>query len=158
MPSLQGKKEKETAVVSSKDQALVPLEPQRHRYAEREYRNLLNLMEETFVAKDIDRTNLLVGSLVQHIVTQWRLQFCNSVITKFNCYFMMPFVDEFDRHMRRELQALYDGQGSDLSDVFDVKAARRALEKSRDELYSECMANKQLQDKFKMCSNMLAEK
>jgi hypothetical protein len=50
---------------------------------------------------------------------------------------------------------MYSGNGEGLSEVFDLMAARRALELHRDELQSECMANKQLQDKFQMCSRMM---
>jgi hypothetical protein len=123
---------------------------------DRDYNNLIQIIEEaTMTRQQSNRTNLVVGGLVQHIVTHWREQFCRTVITKFNCYFMLPFVESFHRYLRTELHKMYSGDGEGLSDVFDLMAARRALELHRDELQSECMANKQLQDKFQMCSRMM---
>jgi hypothetical protein len=146
---------KEKSVANPKQQPLTPIPPNTKLYAEREYRNLLKLMEETFVSRDESRTNIVVGALVQHIVTQWRLQFCNSVISKFNCYFMMPFADDFNLYVRKELQKLYEEEENSFSDVFDVVSARRTLEKTRDDLMSECVANKRLQDKFRLCSQVM---
>ena len=128
---------------------------------DRDYYNLIQVMEEAAMSRHHNRTNIVIGGLVQHIVSHWRDQFCRSVTTKFNCYFMLPFVDDLHRYLRKELQKIYSGEESSedcLNDVFDLKAARRALELRRDELTSECMANKQLQDKFKECSRMMRRK
>ena len=122
---------------------------------ERDYHNLVQIMEEAAMTRSSNRTNVVIGGLVQHIVFHWREQFCRAVITKFNCYFMLPFVESFHRYLRTELQKLYSGDGDGLSDVFDITAARRALELHRDELQSECMANKQLQDKFQVLARMM---
>ena len=124
--------------------------PPAKKNTERDYRNLLSLLEENFVARDEKRTNMVVGGLVQHIVAQWRMQFCNAVVAKFNCYFMLPFVDEFHKFVRMELL-----DKEDLSEVFDLAAARRSLEKTRDELANECLLNKELQEKFRKCSNIM---
>ena len=53
---------------------------------ERDYCNLLQLMEEAACSRDANRTNLVVGGLVQHIVAQWRETFGRSITTKFNWY------------------------------------------------------------------------
>jgi hypothetical protein len=45
--------------------------------------------------------------------------------------------------------------GSELSDIFDLTAARRALQQQLDELRNECAANKKLQDKFSMVAKMM---
>lgn len=74
----------------------------------RDYSNLLQLMEEAACSRNAGRTNMVVGGLVQHIVSQWRETFARSVTTKFNCYFLMPFVDEFHKYLRLELQKVYD--------------------------------------------------
>lgn len=123
--------------------------------SERDYNNLVQLVEEASATRQTNRTNIVVAGLVQHVVSHWREQFAKSVITKFNCYFMLPFVDDFHRYVRKELQKIYTGEGDSLTDVFDLTAARRALELHRDELISECMANKQLQDKFSVCARMM---
>ena len=150
----RGKKDKQNtkSAAAEEEQILTPI-PRKN--SEQEYRNLLQLMEENFVKRDEKRTNLVVGGLVQHIVTQWRMQFCNSVISKFNCYFMMPFTDEFHKFVRLELQRLYDGDGDDLSEVFDIKSARLALEESRHKLAQECELTKSLQEKFRKYSQMM---
>lgn len=149
------KKKKRTAVPSggATHHSAVALQ----RENDREYRNLLHLLEETFVARDPTRTSLVVSGLVQHIVGQWCVQFCTSVITKFNCYFMMPFVDDFHQHIRDEIQDLVE-KGGDLAQFFDVVATRRSLENTRDELLNECRANKELQKKFQACTEAMMVK
>jgi hypothetical protein len=122
---------------------------------DRDYKNLLQLMEEAACSRNAGRTNLLVGGLVQHIVAQWRESFCRSVTTKFNCYFLVPFVDEFHKYLRRELQKVYEGEGEALGDVFDLTAARRSLQQRRQDLLNECDANMRLQEKFDMVSRMM---
>jgi hypothetical protein len=132
-----------------------PLAPMAAKGADRDYQNLLQLMEEAVMSRDANRTNLVVGGLVQHIVSHWRTQFCQSVTTKFNCYFMLPFVEDFHRYIRRELQKVYEGEADGLADVFDLTSARQSLEMLRDELTGECMANKRLQEKFQFCARMM---
>lgn len=134
---------------------LSPIPGDRGR-VDRDYNNLIQIIEEAFLSRDASRTNLVVGGLVQHIVASWREQFCKTVIMKFNCYFMLPFVDELHRFMRQELQSIYgDGDGS--ADVFDLTAARKELEKHRSQLQGECDANKALQEKFKLCARMMKD-
>ena len=120
--------------------------------SERDYNNLVQIVEEALCSRDANRTNLVVGGLVQHIISQWRESFCKGVITKFNCFFLMPFVDEFQAFFRQELQKMYE---SDLSEVFDLTSARRQLQQQREQLMNECDANKRLQDKFDQVSRML---
>ena len=48
---------------------------------------------------------------------------------------------------------MYDGE--DISDVFDLNAARRGLQQRRQELQNECEANKKLQEKFESCHRMM---
>lgn len=132
-----------------------PLSPIAEKGADRDYQNLMQLMEEAVMSRDANRTNLVVGGLVQHIVSHWRSQFCQSVTTKFNCYFMLPFAEDFHRYIRRELQKVYDGEADGMGDVFDLTSARQSLQSLRDELTEECMANKRLQDKFQFCARMM---
>jgi len=122
---------------------------------ERDYFNLLQLMEEAISTRNANRTNMVVGSLVQHIVSQWRESFGRQVTTKFNCYFMLPFVDDFHKFMRYELQKVYMGEGENICEVFDLASARRALQVNRQELLNECVANKRLQEKFMGLSRMM---
>jgi len=133
-----------------------PLKPMhsKKRNVDRDYQNLIQLMEDAVMTRDPNRTNLVVGGLVQHIVSHWREQFCKTVTAKFNCYFMLPFVDELHRYLRKELQKVYDGEGDD---VFDLTSARTSLLKHREELMNECIANKRLQEKFQVCAKMMKE-
>jgi hypothetical protein len=132
-----------TSVVSTDDSQI-----------ERDYNNLVQIVEEALCSRDSNRTNLVVGGLVQHIITQWRESFCREVITKFNCFFLMPYVDDFQVFFRQELQKMYE---SDLADVFNLSNARRQLQQQREQLLSECEANKRLQDKFDQVSRMMRE-
>ena len=119
---------------------------------ERDYRNLLQLMEEAACSRDANRTNMVVGGLVQHIVTQWRESFGRQVVTKYNCFFLLPFVDEFQKYLRLELNRIYEDE---LSDIFDMTSARKQLLKQRSQLLSELDANEKLQDKFEAVSRMM---
>ena len=124
---------------------------------DRDYQNLLQLMEEAACSRNAGRTNMVVGGLVQHIVAQWREAFCRNVTTKFNCFFLLPFVDEFHKYLRKELQKVYEGNGEVVGDFFDLAAARRALQQRRNDLINECDANVKLQEKFDMVAKMMRD-
>jgi len=124
---------------------------------DRDYYNLLQLMEEAACSRDANRTTILVSGLVQHIVSQWREAFGRSVTTKYNCFFLMPFVEDFHRYMRHELQKVYEGE-EDLSNVFDLGSARKALRQRCDDLRNECEANTKLRGKFDMVSKMMRKR
>lgn len=148
-----GSKGQETAP-EEKEHALIPSTSD-DREQERDYRNLVQLVEEAMLSRDSNRTNVVVGGLVQYIVSNWQNSFCKMVTTKYNCYFMLPYVDQFHRFMRKELQKIYDGTGDGFTEIFDMSAARRSLEVYREELMNECMLNKKLQEKFLVCSQMM---
>lgn len=153
-----GKGRKSSGVVATREEtssALAPIEEVEDN-RERDYANLVQLMEEALCTRDSNRTNLVVGGLVQHIVQQWREAFCKSAITKFNCYFMLPFVDDFHQFLRTELHKVSEGEGGELSDIFDLTAARRALTQQVEELRNECAANKKLQVKFSAVAREMA--
>mmetsp|Transcript_32345 Transcript_32345/g.47835 ORF Transcript_32345/g.47835 Transcript_32345/m.47835 type:complete len:117 (-) Transcript_32345:43-393(-) len=98
---------------------------------------------------------MVVGSLVQHIVAQWRASFGKQVTTKFNCYFMLPFVDDFHKYMRQSLANALNGDGHD--SVFDLQDARRALQQRRKELSRDIDANQKLQDTFRSLERMMRQ-
>mmetsp|Transcript_16516 Transcript_16516/g.34705 ORF Transcript_16516/g.34705 Transcript_16516/m.34705 type:complete len:953 (-) Transcript_16516:256-3114(-) len=154
---LEENKSRKSGVVSTRDDSTSALSPMEENEdnRERDYANLVQLMEEALCTRDSNRTNLVVGGLVQHIVQQWREAFCKSAITKFNCYFMLPFVDDFHRYLRTELHKVSEGEGTELSDIFDLTAARRTLQQQLEELRNECAANKKLQEKFSMVAKMM---
>lgn len=124
---------------------------------ERDYYNLLQLMEEVACSRDANRTTVLVGGLVSHIVAQWRESFGRAVTTKYNCFFLMPFIEDFHRFMRQELQKVYEGE-EDLGNVFDLVSARKALSQRCNDLRNECEANKRLRDKFDMVAKLMQKR
>jgi len=124
---------------------------------ERDYYNLLQLMEEAACSRSANRTTVLVGELVQHIVAQWRESFGRAVTTKYNCFFLMPFMEDIHRFMRLELQKVYEGE-EDLGNVFDLVSARKALRQRCEDLRNECEANRRLRDKFDMVAKMMQKR
>lgn len=141
----------------------------------RDYRNLLQLIvEESSCTRDANRTDLVVGGLVRHIVSQWRESFCKTVVQKYNCFFLMPFIHEFQRYMRNELARIYaqaertDAVGprsskrprggspdADFCEALDLSAARRALSRRRESLLKECAAYERSQEKFDEVHRMM---
>jgi len=71
---------------------------------------------------------------------------------KFNCFFLMPFLDDFPAYLRDELEKLYvDGA----AELFDITEARMALQQQRQELVAECEANSKLQRRFDLINSQL---
>lgn len=58
-------------------------------------------MEEASSSRDAERTSAVVSALVQHIMVSWREHFARAVAMKFNCFFLMPFVDDFPFYLRK---------------------------------------------------------
>ena len=74
---------------------------------------------------------------------------------KFNCFFLMPFLDDFPAYLRNELDTLYDGG---VNELFDITEARQALQNTRMELVAECEANSKLQRRFDLINSQIREK
>lgn len=115
-------------------------------------RDLLQLMEEAACVRNSNRTNAVVSALVQHIIRSWREHFARSVAMKFNCFFLMPFIDEFPFYLRQELDRVYEG---DMANLFDISELKSALKRKRDDLIAECKANERLQGKFDVIDSQL---
>ena len=129
--------------------------PVSHNEREKDMHNLLQLMEEAASARDASRTNLVVSGLVQHIVASWRESFGRSVTTKFNCFFLLPFVEEFQRHLRFELAKVYEAANRQGGGIFDLSEARGVLEREREECERECDGLAGLLGKFEEVGRML---
>lgn len=110
-----------------------------------DYYDLMQLTEEMLTVKESNRTAVVVTALVQHISRSWRNHFAKVVSMKFNCFFLLPFVDDFPFYLRTELDKLYD---SGVGEMFDIVEARQALQAKRAELLAECDANSKLQRRF----------
>lgn len=110
-----------------------------------DYYDLMQLTEEMLAVKESNRTATVVTALVQHISRSWRNHFAKVVSMKFNCFFLLPFVDDFPFYLRTELDKLYE---SGVGEMFDIVEARQALQAKRAELLAECDANSKLQRRF----------
>jgi hypothetical protein len=106
----------------------------------------------THIHVPTSRTNAVVSALVQHIIRSWREHFARSVAMKFNCFFLMPFIDEFPFYLRQELDRVYEG---DMAHLFDISELKQALKRKRDDLIAECKANERLQGKFDVIDSQL---
>jgi hypothetical protein len=69
----------------------------------KDYLDLMQLMEEASCTRNAQRTSAVVSALVRHIMGSWREHFARSVAMKFNCFFLMPFIDSFPFYLRAEL-------------------------------------------------------
>lgn len=118
-------------------------------------------MDEMVSQRSEKRTSTVVTTLVQYIIRTWREHFAKSVAQKFNCFFLLPFIDEFPTYLRTELDKLYaheqgrstdTGTGTDAggvgADLFDMSETRNNLFKVRDNLIQECDANAELQARY----------
>jgi len=102
----------------------------------------------------------IVGSLVRRIAAAWREHFARTVAVKFNCFFLMPFVDDFPLYLREKLDDHVhtpENGGDGAFALFDVARARAALEKRRDDLRNELAANAKLHDTFDSIQRACAE-
>lgn len=118
-----------------------------------DYYDLLQLTEEMLAGRNAGRTNTVVTALVQYIIRSWRDHFARTVAMKFNCFFLMPFLDDFPAFLRKELDAMYDGE---VSELFDISEARATLQQQRSDLVAECQANSKLQRRFDMINAQLS--
>ena len=117
-----------------------------------DYYDLLQLTEEMLAGRNANRTSTVVTALVQYIIRSWREHFARTVAMKFNCFFLMPFMDEFPVYLRNELDEIYE---SGLGEMFDITEARSALQAKRSELLAECESNSKLQRRFDLINSQL---
>ena len=117
-----------------------------------EYFELMQVMEEMLAGRQGGRTTTVIITLVQHIISSWRNHFARTVAMKFNCFFLMPFLDDFSAYLRNELDAMY---ADDVGDLFDISEARQSLQHRKVELMAECDANAKLQRRFDLINTQL---
>ena len=65
---------------------------------------------------------------------------------KFNCFYLMPFLDDFPAYLRSELDEMH--ANGKVDELFDIYEARRGLQARKDDLLNEIKANQKLQDRF----------
>ena len=64
-----------------------------------DYHDLLQLTEEMLSGRNANRTRTVITALVQYIIRSWRSHFARTVAMKFNCFFLMPFLDDFPAYL-----------------------------------------------------------
>eukprot|EP00884_Botryococcus_braunii_P010410 jgi/Botrbrau1/19370/Bobra.0338s0005.2 len=96
----------------------------------------------------------IVAALVCQIFEGIRDHVVQAVELKFNCFFLMPLIDDFPTCLREELEAAYE---EDLDEVFDVSAVRSALDERLKALESELHQVERLQRKFAHIHSTLAQ-
>ena len=108
-------------------------------------------MDEMITKRSEQRTSSVVNALVQYIVRTWRAHFAKSVAQKFNCFFLLPFIDDFPVYLRNELDKLYaqEEMKRGITDsLFDITETRNNLVEIRENLKAECDANVELQSRY----------
>jgi len=103
---------------------------------------------------------------VKRIASAWREHFARTVVVKFNCFFLMPFVDEFPLALREKIDDLFsaakekrtiEGGYPDLDEggYPDLDSARQNLENTVKSLEIELDANTRLHTKFQRIQRSL---
>ena len=107
---------------------------------------LLELLESSIFTRRLTPiTEEMVSSLVACVYGGIREYLTQAIELKFNCFFLMPFVDEFPAILRTEIEGAYDQQ---LEDVFDVAAVKKQLTVQKNRLESEVASVQRLRSKF----------
>ena len=94
-----------------------------------DYHNLMQLTEEMLSGRDTGRTNSVVSALVEYVIRSWREHFARTIAMKFNCFYLMPFLDEFPAYLRNELEKMHEN--GEVDELFDIYEAREDFRKER---------------------------
>lgn len=116
---------------------------------------LVDLVENTLWSRTLaDVTADIVQLLVTQIFEGIRDHFVQSAQLKFNCFFLMPLLNDFPHRLRNELEASF---AENIDEVFDVAAVRNALEVQARRLESEMTQMTNIQKKFHQVWEHLCE-
>ena len=109
-------------------------------------KDLMHVMDNTLWNRNMQNVTLdVVDMLVRQIYAGIRGYVVQSVELKFNCFFLMPLMNEFAGFLRQEMEIAFD---ENLDSVFDVRAVRMALEDRQRKLECELEQMEHIQDKF----------
>ena len=107
---------------------------------------LMDLVENTLWNRSMKSVTLdIVDLLVRQIFSGIRSYVVQSVELKFNCFFLMPLLNDFNGFLRGEIEDAFE---ISLDSVFDVKSVRQALETRRHKLECELEQMEHIQSKF----------
>lgn len=116
-------------------------------------KDVLALMDNTLWNRQMkDVTVDVVDLLVRQIYTGIRGYVVQSVELKFNCFFLMPLMNEFAGFLRQEMETQFE---DNLDCVFDVRSLRAALEERQQKLEHELEQMEHIQEKFASIHNQL---
>jgi len=117
---------------------------------------LLRLLEATVFTRELTPiTEDMVSSLVACVFGGIREHLTQTIELKFNCFFLMPFVDEFPAQLRMDIESAYDDH---LEEVFDVASVKKQLLAQEARLESEVESVKNLRTKFEFIYSTLQAK
>lgn len=107
---------------------------------------LVELVENTLWSRSLaDVTHEVIATLVNQVFDGIRDHFVQSAELKFNCFFLMPIINDFPSRLRSEMERAF---AEDLDGVFDVASARASLERQTERLEREMTQMQRIQDKF----------
>ena len=116
-------------------------------------RDMISLMDNTLWNRNMKDVTLdVVDMLVRQIYAGIRSYVVQSVELKFNCFFLMPLMNEFAGFLRQEMETAFE---MNLDQVFDVRMVRMALEERQRKLESELEQMEHIQEKFAAIHNQL---
>jgi hypothetical protein len=144
----------DTGLSLSQQQLIIAKAKQEASESEKgDYQNLMQLTEEMLSGRDAGRTNSVVSALAQYVIRSWRDHFARTVSMKFNCFYLMPFLDDLPEYLRREVDAMHEN--GDFGELFDIYEARQALQHKKEDLVNEIAANRKLQMRFEHINSQL---
>ena len=115
--------------------------------------NLVELLEATLWNRQMSTTSEdIVAALVRQIFEGIRDFFVTSTELKFNCFFLLPIIEEFSLHLRVQVEKAYE---EDIDAVFNVSAVRANLESRKHEVGAELIRVERLKEKFAAIHNQL---
>ena len=116
-------------------------------------KDVISLMDNTLWNRQMKDVTLdVVDMLVRQIYAGIRGYVVQSVELKFNCFFLMPLMNEFAGFLRQEMETQFEDS---LDSVFDVRSVRGALEERQRKLESELEQMERIQEKFASIHNQL---
>lgn len=119
---------------------------QRHAEEQHSRTKLIDLVENTLWSRALAGvTHDVVSALVEQVFNGIRDHFVQAAELKFNCFFLMPLINEFPARLRSEMEQAF---AQDTDGVFDVASARSALEKQTERLQREMSQMERIQEKF----------
>ena len=105
---------------------------------------LLAALEEVASRTDIDKTSAVINELVRHLSLRWRNNFARQVAVKFNCFFLLTFMEDFSQFLRKELLNVQNNEsdllgkdGNFAGSLFDVDEMKQNLLRAEREMEAE---------------------